>query len=115
MKKNGRMEIIEEIKQLVDRDEIDQGVTIVLMLNSQVEILKRTSEQEKRLSDIEMRNERYPSITWLWKNERKTVIGVLIALALLYTFIFSPWLISDIRHAVLELIGLPSDLGITTP
>ena len=115
MKNNGRMKITEQIRQLVDKDEIDPSAAIVLMLTSQVEILERLSEQENRLLAIEQRNKHYPSVTWLWKEDKRSVIVMLIALALLYTFIFSPWLISDIRHTVLHMVGLPQDLGITTP
>ena len=109
------MKITEEIKELVGNDEIDQGAAMVLMLTSQVEILERLSEQDERLGELEDKVDRYPSITWLWKTDKRALITVAIGMALLYTFIFSPWLISDIRHAVLELFGLPHDLGITAP
>ena len=109
------MKITEEIKKLVDKDEIDVGAAMVLMLTSQAEILERLSEQEDRLHNLELRNQHFPSLPWMWKEDKRSVIVMLIALALLYTFIFSPWLISDIRHAVLHMVGLPQDLGITTP
>ena len=115
MKRNGQMKITEQIKQLVDKDEIDVGAAMVLMLTSQAEILERLSEQEDRLQNLEQHNRHYPSLPWMWKEDKRSVIVMLIALALLYTFIFNPWLISDIRHAVLEMVGLPQDLGITTP
>ena len=97
---------------MVGDDEINTNAALVLMLTSQAEILERMSDQESRIENLERWVERYPSVTWLWKYERRSVVVILIMMALLYTFIFSPWLISDIRHKVLQMVGLPPDLGL---
>jgi len=109
------MKITEQIRLLVDRDEIVVEAAIVLMLTAQMEILERMENIEERLKKVEDMQNRYPSATWLWAFRRREVIVLMVIIALIYTFIFSPWLISDIRHAVLDLLGLPMDMGIGGP
>ena len=116
------MRITNQIKELVDHGDIDLDAAVVLMLTAQAEILERQHEQEERAGKVasrirvlEDRNKYYPSLTWMWINQRRTLIMTAVAIALIYTFIFSPWLISDIRHALLSVLGLPVDLGLTAP
>lgn len=130
------MQITSQIRTLLDRDEIDPRTATSLLLTATVEILERLAEEEKssirieaaqiplatiperivqlekKVDKIEGDMENYPPLLMLWATHPRRVILLAIMVFFVYTLIISPWMISDLRHALLGLIGLPSDFGL---
>lgn len=106
------MKLVAKIEQLLEEDRIDQEAALRLMLVTQKELLERmeTVEQTTRTNSEYLAH--YPSITWLWSNQRKSTILVIMIVFLILYFLFTPITISDIRHALLDSVGLPPDLGV---
>lgn len=97
-----------EIQRMVEQGDIETSEAVRLLLLSHAQLLAEMGALKKELSEAQ----RYPSLTWLWAHRRKDVVAMLVVVFVVYTFLFSPWHISDIRHALLQLTGLPTDLGI---
>ena len=112
---NGRMKTTNQIKELLNQKEISIDAALALMLTAQMEIMERLAILEARQDEIEETHDRYPSVLWLWSNRRRELIIVAVTIALIYTVIFSPWNISDMRYWVLDALGLQPDLGLTPP
>ena len=135
---------INEIKKLLEEENIEIGAALRLTLASQIIVteeltdikshaLKSDKNGEKqmdavindvaklrscvnsKLGEIERHLEKYPSISWYWKHKRKTLILLILGIMVVYTILFGSINISDIRQAILSQLGLPTDLGITPP
>jgi hypothetical protein len=106
------MKLSEEIETLLAAEKIDEEAAIRLMLVSQRELLERMKVVEAVATANGEYLANYPSITWLWSHRRKTTVVIVIAVFLALYFLLSPVTISDIRHAILEALGLPVDLGL---
>lgn len=104
--------LIEQIDELLEEQRIDSQTALRLMLLTNKELLERMSGCEEKTREHEAYIKGYPSVLWLWSNRRKETILVIVLVFLLLYFLMSPITISDIRHALLELFGLPADLGL---
>lgn len=130
------MQITSQIRTLLDRDEIDPRTATSLLLTATVEILERLAEEEKssirieaaqvplstiperiillekKVDHIENSMSDYPSLLNLWATNPRRVIAIAMIVFFVYTLAVSPWMISDLRHAVLGVLGLPADFGL---
>jgi hypothetical protein len=138
---NSSQHTINEIKKLIEEDNIEIEAALRLTLASQIIITEELAhiksqsdlwettvdEQmhevitdvgglrkcgETKLEEIELHLEKYPSISWYWMHRRKTLILVAFGLMITYTILFGWINISDIRQVILSQLGLPLDLGI---
>ena len=100
-----------EIHNMVEHGDIETTEAVRLLLLSHAQLLSEMTELKRELAELR----RYPSLTWLWANRRRDVVVLLTVVFLIYTFLFAPWQISDLRQAILHLVGLPTDLGIGIP
>ncbi len=132
---------INEIKKLIEEDNIEIEAALRLTLASQIIVTEeltairthavRSEENvdeqidavihdvaglrncgEKKLDEIERHLEKYPSISWYWQHKRKTLLLLVFGIMVTYTIFFGWINISDIRQAILSQLGLPLDLGI---
>lgn len=132
---------INEIKKLIEEDNIEIDAALRLTLASQLIITEELTgirthavkskegldkrmdclEDDvaglrecvnKRVTKVETHLGKYPSIVWFWIHRRKTLILMLLAIMLVYTILFGWVNISDIRQAILSQLGLPPDLGL---
>jgi UPF0288 family protein (methanogenesis marker protein 3) len=122
---------IEEIKKLIEEENIEIEAALRLTLASQLIVTEelgeikthalktgksvdgQIDEIETKLNEIERYLERYPSMSWYWKHRRKMLLLLIFGIMVTYTVLFGWINISDIRQAVLSQLGLPPDLGIT--
>ena len=116
---NNHEEMTEEIRELLKEDNLNTDAALRLMLASQLIMGRRQKETKEcvgevkeDVSAIKLSLERYPSIVWMWFHRRKTLIVAIFVLMLIYTVLFGVVNISDIRQAMLQLAGLPTDLGL---
>jgi hypothetical protein len=138
---NSSQHTINEIKKLIEEDNIEIEAALRLTLASQIiineelaeiksqsyrrvehvdeqmnEVITDVGEMRKcgvtKLDEIERHLEKYPSISWYWMHRRKTLIIVAFGLMITYTILFGWINISDIRQVILSQLGLPLDLGI---
>lgn len=68
------------------------------------------TEADKRLEMLEQiaeRMDRYPPMLFLWATDKKKVFYIFLGACVLYTILFVPVNISDVRHAILDFLGLP--------
>jgi hypothetical protein len=136
-----QQDTINEIKKLVEEENIEIEAALRLTLASQLIVTKDLEKIKTRavlleenldeqmdeiiinldklrkcvnvqLNDTKQYLEKYPSVSWYWTNRRKTLILLILAIMVLYTVLFGPVNISDIRQAILSQLGLPPDLGI---
>jgi hypothetical protein len=132
---------INEIKKLIEEDNIEIEAALRLTLASQIIITEELGEIKKqsvrseenvdeqmldiindvgslrkcgetKLDEIERHLEKYPSISWYWQHRRKTLLLLILGIMVVYTVLFGSINISDIRQAVLGQLGLPTDLGL---
>lgn len=99
-------DLLGEINSLIHEDKLETEAALRLMLKSQQRILKRLEEVERIARDNRDYAQRYPSVSWLWANRRKTAIAMVVIVWVVMYFLFSPITISDIRHAILESMGV---------
>ncbi len=116
---NNHEEITKEIKDLLKDDNLETDAALRLMLASQLVMSRRLKETKECVGEvkadvvvIKQSLERYPSIMWMWFHRRRTLIAIVFAVMLIYTVLFGVVNISDIRQALLELAGLPTNLGL---
>ena len=131
---------INEIKKLIEEDNIEIEAALRLTLASQIIVTEESGaiksnalrweasvdEQiddvitdvaslrkcnESKLDEIERHLENYPSISWYWKHKRRTLLLLVFGIMVTYTVFFGWINISDIRQAILSQLGLPPDLG----
>lgn len=125
---------INEIKKLIEEDNIEIEAALRLTLASQLIVTEELAQLEKtvgeqmnavitdvgelracgvsKLGEIEQHLEKYPSISWYWMHKRKMLILLVVGFMVAYTILFGWINISDIRQVVLSQLGLPLDLGI---
>lgn len=132
---------INEIKKLIEEDNIEIDAALRLTLASQLivteeltAIRKHAVQSEKgldkrmdcleadvaelracvnkKINEVETHLTRYPSVVWFWIHRRKTLLTMLLMIMLTYTVLFGWVNISDIRQAILAQLGLPPDLGL---
>lgn len=115
----GEDEITQEIKSMLSSGKLDSDEAMRLLLVMVAHIQSDVSamatanlEILERVKDIEAYNERYPSVLYMWSTNPRKLVIIFIVIFLIYTLVVSPWMISDIRHVLLEMIGLPHDLGL---
>lgn len=115
-------DVTQELKSMLEGGKLDSddALRLLLVMVNQVQLdmmalRQKNTEVLERIAKIEAHNEKYPSLMYLWSNDTRRLLVILIIVFLLYTFIISPWMISDIRHVILEMLGLPHDLGIQGP
>ena len=115
-------ELTSEIKQMIESGKMDgdEAMRLLLVMVSRIQrdvgkMADRNEEILERVKEVERYNERYPSVYYMWQHRRHEIITTLIIIMLIYTFVASPWMISDLRHALLHMLGLPTDLGISVP
>ena len=101
----------DEIKQLLAEDKIDPEAATRLILVTQQEILNRMTKLEGTVAANCEYIATYPSIMWLWVHRRKGTALVVVLVFLALYFVLTPITISDWRHAIMEWVGLPRDLG----
>ena len=140
MTNNSQQVTINEIKKLIEEDNIEIEAALRLTLASQLIVTEELAEiksqnfrrvehvdeqmsevinnvgglrkcGEGKLSEIERHLEKYPSISWYWIHRRKTLIIVAFGLMITYTILFGWINISDIRQVILSQLGLPPNLG----
>ena len=103
--KNGAY--IGEIKELLRENNLNTEAAMRLMLVMQIRIIEQFEMTEAQLNEVIKKQERYPSIAYMFANNpKKTVLVIFLIFLLLYT-IMSPITISDMRHAILDWMGIP--------
>lgn len=141
MNNSSQQVTINEIKKLIEEDNIEIEAALRLTLASQLivteeladiksqargriehvdeqmnEVITDVSEMRAcgvtKLEEIERHLEKYPSMSWYWMHKRKTLILVAFGIMITYTILFGWINISDIRQVILSQLGLPLDLGI---
>ena len=110
------MKLSNEIEDLLKEERIDSDAAIRLMLVSQKEILQRLASVENGVTangvtaaEHERFHAKYPSLTWLWYHRRKELIIAAVVLFIVFYTLFSPITISDLRHPIMDYLGLPHD------
>lgn len=132
---------INEIKKLIEEDNIEIEAALRLTLasqlivteelggiNTQVDRLEKSVDEQMdeviidvsklrrcvnlKLTEIEQHLDTYPSVSWYWRHRRKMLILLVFGIMVMYTIFFGWINISDIRQAVLSQLGLPPDLGL---
>lgn len=110
------MKLSNEIEDLLKEKKIDTDAAIRLMLVSQKEILERLASVENGVKKNGAATEehaqfhvKYPSLTWLWYHRRKELIIAAVVLFIIFYTLFSPITISDLRHPIMDYLGLPHD------
>jgi len=115
-------DVTKEVKAMLEGGKLntDDALRLLLVMVDQVqsdvaEVKKTNKKTMKSIEELESYNAHYPSMLGLWYTNPRKLLVILIIIFLVYTFIITPWMISDIRHVLLELLNLPQDLGIPQP
>lgn len=95
-------ELLDEIRVMSRDNQLNQEQAMRLLLRANYAILERLEMQEKRIAALENIQEDTPSIAWLWENDPKKAFLLIIAGFVMGLVLFSPIIISDIRHALLS-------------
>lgn len=67
-------------------------LTLIGKLREEIDVLNQ------KIGDLITEGAKYRPLTWYWHHKRKDLIIVLIGIGLLYTIIFSPLTVSDLRE-----------------
>lgn len=108
-------EVLAEMDQLISSNDIDPDTAMRLIIAGQKTIIKRLERYHDDISDITERirvleevQQHYPSMLWLWANDRKNLIIILLVLMFVYTLLFGWLTVSDIRQILLDHAGIPA-------
>lgn len=105
MERNG--EYITEIKDLLKDDNLNTDAALRLMLVTQLRILEEVERTKQRLEGVAESQRKYPSVAWMFANHPKKTAAIIFAVFMVLYTLLSPITISDIRHAILEWMGIP--------
>jgi len=110
---------INEIKKLIEEENIETEAALRLTLASQLIVTEEVTavktdveKLNKRIGELELYFDAYPSLSWFWAHRRKMLVLLIFLLMATYTVLFGWINISDIRQAILYQLGLPPDLGL---
>ena len=117
--------ILQMLEDALQHEEISQQMATRLILTTLVGQYTKMNEIEDRLRRIESRQSMFenhltsveqhyqdnPSITWLLRYRTRQTIVMIIFIFI----ILSLWFVSDLRHFLFELAGLPADLPLPKP
>ena len=101
-------DLINEIRDMVRSDDLETTAAIRLILVAQGETIERLDDLETAVLEASDRQKRYPSATWLWVHNRRSLIAVVVLVFVLYTVILAPWYVVEMRTVLMHMIGLPS-------
>ncbi len=99
--------LTDEIGDMIRADKIETEAAMRLMLLAQSETIERLDGLETAVNAVTKQQEMFPSLTWLWAFNRRSVVLVVLAVLMLYTLALSPWYVMEIRAALLHAAGLP--------
>lgn len=129
-------ELLEEVNRMIKDGKLDSGEAQLLLLaqvaktNRRLIVLEtqqgtiirhletietaqtQAIELSERVGSLEELHKHYPSLVWLAVNRTKMFTLGLALFIVLILVIGTPWNISDIRHVVLNLLGLDPTLGV---
>lgn len=70
------------------------------------------AELDKRVAALEAMHSRYPSLPWLAFNQTKWFLFGLSLFIVAILVIGTPWNVSDVRHVLLDFLGINPTLGL---
>ena len=105
MERNG--EVIKEIRDLLREDNLNTDAAIRLMLTMQLRILEEVERTIRRVDEAVAVQTKYPSVSWMFSHHPKKTIAIVFAVFMVLYTLLSPITISDMRHAILEWVGIP--------